>query len=298
MEKGSIDILICTFRRQEVVDALKSLATLSIPEGFRIRIVVADNDETPSAEARVLQVIEAYSLPVLFLHAPARNISIARNACLEAAQSADWIAFLDDDEVADPEWLTELFAKARATGADGVFGPALAEYDADAPNWISAMNYHSNIPTRRNGRVETGHTCNALLRWGKTPWQAERFEISRGKSGGEDTEFFFRVGRLGAQFEIADKAVVREPVAAERLSFRWLRRRKYRVGQSYAASATTYGARLRVGLSALAKACTCGLVALAVLPIQSKRNYWILRGVMHVGVCAGCLSLRQAEHYG
>ena len=297
MTAPSVDILLCTFRRPEVAQTLASLGALKIPEGMQVRVVVADNDETPSAEARVRAAEAALPGPLIYLHAPARNISIARNACLDAA-TADWIAFLDDDEVADPDWLAELHAKASETGADGLFGPALAEYGPDAPDWMQARDYHSNIPERRGGHVETGYTCNAFLRWAGTPWQNERFEIARGRSGGEDTEFFFRLGRLGAQFEICDTAIVREPVAKSRLSFSWLLGRKFRTGQSYAAAAVTPAARLKLALAALAKAGICGLAALAFLPARSRRNYWALRGVFHLGVCAGCLSLRQAEHYG
>ncbi|MEO1681227.1 MAG: glycosyltransferase family 2 protein [Pseudomonadota bacterium] len=297
MTATRIDILLCTFRRPEVARTLASLGALTIPEGVAVRVIVSDNDDTPSAEARVTEAAATLSFPLLYLHAPARNISIARNACLDAATAA-WVAFLDDDEFADPAWLTELYARAAQTGADGLFGPALAEYGSDAPTWMRGRDYHSNIPERRGDRVETGHTCNAFLRWAGTPWQYERFALDRGRSGGEDTEFFFRLGRLGAQFEICDTAIVTEPVAESRLSFRWLRDRKFRMGQSYAAAATTPAARLTLGLSALAKAGICGLAVLAYLPLQARRNFWALRGALHVGVCAGCLSLRQAEHYG
>jgi succinoglycan biosynthesis protein ExoM len=292
-----VDVLVCTFRREEVGQALASLGAQILPEGTTMGIVVADNDETPSAQARVTQAAAALPCPVTYVHAPARNISIARNACLEATD-ADWVAFFDDDEEADPDWLATLFRRAEETGADGVFGPALADYPPEAPGWIRSQDYHSNTPERRGDTVETGYTCNALLRWSGTRWQDERFDLARGRSGGEDTEFFFRLRRLGARYEIADTAIVREPVAPERMSFDWLRRRKFRMGQSYAASAATPGARLKLGLSALGKAGICGAAALAFLPFEARRNFWALRGAMHVGVCAGCLSLRQAELYG
>lgn len=297
MSARRVDVLLCTFRRPEVTEALASLGRLDLPEGVALRIVVADNDEAPSAEARVTAAAAALPCPVSYLHAPARNISIARNAGLEAAD-ADWVAFMDDDEAADPGWLAALLAEAERSGADGVFGPALSDYPPEAPEWMRRQDHHSNVPERRGGVVETGHTCNALLRWQGAPWQGQRFDLGRGRSGGEDTEFFFRLHRMGARFEIAQEAIVREPVAPERLSFRWLRRRKFRMGQSYAASAPGGAARLKLGLSALGKATVCGLAALAFLPSADRRNFWALRGALHAGVCSGCLSLKQAELYG
>lgn len=300
MTGTSLDILLCTFRRPEIRQTLLSLDAMEVPQGYDIRVVVADNDDTASARDTVGACAAAMRLPVQYCHAPARNISIARNAGLDAAtaRGADWVAFLDDDEIADPDWLRQLLDRADKSGADAVFGPSLARYDEDTPDWIRRRDYHSNRPERRGTLVETGHTCNALLRWRDMPWQAERFDPARGKAGGEDTEFFFRLHQGGARFEICDQAIVRERVAPERVSFRWIFRRKFRSGQSYAACARGPKARLGLALTAGAKISVCTAAALAFAWSQDRRNFWVLRGALHAGVIAGCLSLRQPEIYG
>lgn len=48
-----IDIGICTFRRPELETALLSLAMIDVPTGVSLRIIVADNDQTPSAASLV-----------------------------------------------------------------------------------------------------------------------------------------------------------------------------------------------------------------------------------------------------
>jgi succinoglycan biosynthesis protein ExoM len=50
--------------------------------------------------------------PVYYVHEPICGIARARNAALDKATElgADWIAMLDDDEVADPRWLANLMA--------------------------------------------------------------------------------------------------------------------------------------------------------------------------------------------
>nr|WP_281502262.1 glycosyltransferase family 2 protein [Loktanella sp. F6476L] len=295
-----VNILLCTFRRPEVVRTLESLATMDLATDVSVRVVIADNDDTPSARDVVAAVTDDLPWPVHYLHAPARNISIARNACLDAVDAdADFICFLDDDEWVVPDWLTQLLATADHTEADAVFGPVIASYDDTAPSWIKAGDYHSSYPVRRNGQVETGISGNVLLRWGAgVPWKNERFDLARGRSGGEDTEFFFRLRRAGAHFEICDAARAWESVPDARLSLTWLARRRYRMGQSYAASATTNVARAKLALSACLKAGYCGIMTVFNAPIRARRFRWLLRGVLHVGVCAGCLSLRQSEHYG
>ena len=292
---AQVDVLMCTFRRPDVVATLLSLDQQTLPAEISLRIIVADNDETPSAEARVAQAAGQMQTPVHYVHAPARNISIARNACLDAA-TGDWVAFIDDDETAPENWVANLLSAVN--GHDGAFGPAIALYDETAPGWMAALNIHSNIPERRGTTVETGHTCNALLRWADTSWQAERFDLARGKTGGEDTEFFFRIRAHGATFTLAEYAVVTEPVAPSRLELGWLMQRKFSQGQSYALAGTTVNARLKLAGLAGLKVLACLAAGLASVWSEEKRMFWLLRGAMHSGVIAGCLSLKQAEIYG
>ena len=79
---------------------MQSLDRQALPEGVAARAIVIDNDETPSACDRVEAIAQTLSIPVKYVHAPANNISIARNAGLDAA-TAQWIAFIDDDEEAE-----------------------------------------------------------------------------------------------------------------------------------------------------------------------------------------------------
>lgn len=290
-----VDVLMCTFRRTEVTETLASLDKQQVPPDVHVRIIVADNDETPSGYYRVMSAAQDMQTPVHYVHAPARNISIARNACLDAA-TGDWIAFIDDDETAPDNWLSALLSVV--VGYDGAFGTALAVYDADAPAWMASQNVHSNVPERRGGIVETGHTCNALLRWKDAPWTKERFDLSRGRTGGEDTEFFFRLGALGAAYTIAEDAVVTEAVTPSRLQLGWLLKRKYRQGQSYAEAGAIPRARLKLAVLAAMKVLICLFAGLATIWSVDRRMFWFLRGAMHVGVISGCLSLKQPEIYG
>jgi len=292
----TIDVLMCTFRRPQVIETIASLNAQVLPPHLKLRVIVADNDDYPSAEERVRSAAIAAPVDVRYIHAPARNISIARNACLDAAD-ADWVAFIDDDEHAAEDWLMRLYTSLSETGTDAVFGPALAIYPDAAPDWMKQQDHHSNVPVRRGAHVTTGHTCNALLRWRDTPWAQERFELARGRSGGEDTEFFFRLRRKGAQFEVAEDAVVFEPTDPTRLSFAWLRRRKFRMGQSYAASAEGLAARMKLGLSAAAKMGFCFTMSLIYVFDSGQWRFWALRGFMHAGVVAGCASLSEAVLY-
>ncbi|MGH1421206.1 MAG: glycosyltransferase [Hyphomonas sp.] len=292
-----IDICICTFRRPFVVETLKSIEAAELPLGAELHIIVIDNDDTPTAQERVESTAATMTRPVTYTHAPGANISIARNAGLDRADG-DWIAFLDDDEVVEPTWLTALVARQGETGADAVFGHSRANYGPDAPSWIVKGDFHSQFAAPRGGVVETGHTCNALLRWGDAPWKDQRFALERGRSGGEDTEFFFRLRQMGATYAIADASIVSEDVPPARLSLNWLLRRRFRIGQSYAVSAPSRTARLKLLLLAFMKSTYSFSRAGLIFRNKGRRAFWLMRGTMHAGVCAGCLNIRQRTLYG
>ncbi|MEL6518466.1 MAG: glycosyltransferase family 2 protein, partial [Pseudomonadota bacterium] len=127
-----------------------------------------------------------------------------------------------------------------------------------------------------------------------------RFDPGLGQSGGEDTDFFSAAHAEGARIAYAEGAVVKEPVPAARTDFRWLARRRYRMGQTHAHVLTT-----RLGHSrwtalplALAKAAACGTLGLATLPAPRHRNPALLRAALHLGVVAGLAGHRGLKLYG
>ncbi len=259
---------------------------------------MADNDAIPSAKALVSQFDRA-DIHVDYVHAPERNISVARNACLDHA-TGDLIAWIDDDETADALWLVRLCDTLRDGGFDAVFGPAVAIYPADAPaHWVRG-DFHSNRPVRRHGDVRTGHTCNALVDMRKTATRGLRFDIAKGRTGGEDTDYFHRLWASGGKLGICEGAQVFEEVAPARLQLGWLIRRSFNSGHIFGElSRGGADAPSVVGISgaALAKALYCFAAALVNGASAMKRLWWARRGVMHLGVIAGVMRIRPKAQY-
>ena len=290
---ASIDIAICTFRRPFLAETLRSIGCLDV-DGHAVRVIVADNDVEPSARPLVDEMRAELPFPLHYVHAPEANICVARNACLDAAQG-DYLAFVDDDEVVSHQWLAALVKRAEANGATAVLGPVRATYPATAPAWMVTGDFHSTLPVFVKGTIRTGYTCNVLIRRTE-PIERLRFDPALGRSGGEDTDYFYRLTALGGTIDYAPDALVEEPVPADRTTMAWLIRRRLRFGQ-------THGALLRASpLRALpmvaAKIVYCGLMTglTAFSPIKRRRNW--LRAVLHFGVAGGILGMRQAQHYG
>lgn len=293
-----IDICICTYRRPHLATTLKSLARLERPQATRIRILVADNDASPSAYSLVQECREG-PFPIQYIHAPERNISIARNACLNHA-TGDLIAWIDDDEIADPQWLVRLLDTLQKGGYDAVFGPAVAIYPSDTPDHIVSGDFHSNRPVVRYGEVRTGHTCNAIVDMRKPATRALRFDVAMGRIGGEDTDYFHRLWATGSKFGICETALVFEKVTVNRLQLGWLIRRSYNSGHVFGELSRRGAAKISVlgfAFAAILKATYCFTIALANVASAVKRLWWMRRGVMHLGVIAGLMQIRPKAQY-
>lgn len=292
---ADVDVCVCTFRRTSVVDLLASLAKLDL-QGRTMRVIVADNDDTPSGRERVEQAFTALGLNGLYVHAPARNISVARNACLNAA-TAPLVAFIDDDETARPEWLAKLIAHHQSTGAGVVFGKVKAVYAANAPAWMPKADMHSTPAPIRNGEISGGYTCNVLMR--RDAVGAHRFDPAFGRSGGEDTTFFAQLQSNGVKMAYADDAVVDEPITEARSSLKWLETRAYRAGQTWGLLELRRGKpKAQIIALSLAKMGYC--LAMAALTFWSPALWRraVVRRQLHAGVMGAALGKAPLELYG
>lgn len=297
---GSVDIAVCTFRRPALRETLASLFALRLPAELHVRLIVADNDAEPTAHALVHEMRGRSPFEIEYLHCPKSNISIARNACLNASK-ADYLAFIDDDEVASPAWLQELFHMVSTTGADAVLGPVRAIYDEDAPVWMRRGNPHSTMPVWVRGVINTGYTCNVILDMRSPHIAGRRFDVRLGQSGGEDTQFFSAMTEEGGRIAYAPAALLCEPVPATRARFSWLCTRRFRSGQTHgrilSGKQEGIGRISQAGL-ALSKSVYCTLAALLMAPAPVRRNQFILRAILHAGALTGLLGMREIRQYG
>ena len=295
-QAAPIDVCICTFHRAAVADAVLSAAR-QIPTPARILVI--DNAETPEAAGRVALIQTRTSVPLVYVHAPARNISVARNAALDAA-TAEWLAFLDDDEVAQPGWLAALLARARSVACDAVLGPVDAVYPLDAPAWIRDLDTHSTRPVAVRGTLRKGYAGNVMLRRATVTRLGLRFDSALGRTGGEDDRFFYDLTDAGGVIAYAPDALALEPAPAARLTLTWLMRRSFRTGQSHGARLRRiHGPIGRLGQIVLAAGKVCASAGGAVLNMANpaRRNRWLLRLSLHAGAVARLAGGRELELY-
>src|ERR1700761_5130160 len=93
--KRHICVCICTYQRSQLLKRLLvALATQETGGLFTYSIVVADNDESRSAEFVVAECVDASNVPVTYCVEPQRSIALTRNIAVRNAVG-DFIAFID-----------------------------------------------------------------------------------------------------------------------------------------------------------------------------------------------------------
>ncbi|WP_256977580.1 glycosyltransferase family 2 protein [Bordetella genomosp. 10] len=237
---GADDVSVCiaTYRRLPLLDALlQDLAAQTLPPR---EVVVVDNDPDGSARS----VVESHraalaraGCALVYGVQPEKNISLTRNMTVALAQGT-WLAFIDDDERAPPQWLALLIAAAREHRADGVQAPVIPELPPHAPAWIRRGGFY-DWSRFRSGDIVPRNSLrfgNIMLaaRWLRRQHPHPVFDPVHGLTGGEDGDLLMRLAGQGARLVWCDEAHVMEPVADGRMHVSWILNRALRGGQDFA----------------------------------------------------------------
>jgi succinoglycan biosynthesis protein ExoM len=231
-----VSIVIPTFQRpDDLRNVLRSCLAQRADSGQAFEIVVVDNSPDGSA-ALVVAGLEPGIIPVRYVHEPRPGISRARNAGFTCARGR-FLALIDDDEQASPDWLAHLTRAQRTCGADVVFGPVYPEFDPAPERHLRFLKrfytYTLNRPT--GSPVGARSTNNALVRRDclRTP---EPFAVDLGLIGGEDTLFFSQLRVHGARFVWCAEGFVTERIPPERTRWSFVWRRSFQRGQCRAST--------------------------------------------------------------
>ena len=231
-DRVDISVCICTYKRPELLDALLAGLQGQREGGLRLQVVVADNDPDASARQVLDQWLPRIRFPMRTLHVPAPNIALARNACVGAA-AGEWIAFIDDDEQPDADWIAMLAVAAREFDADIVFGPVIPVLPKSTPDWMIDGGFFERRrhATGTPATLDDARTGNALVRASALTGVPGPFDPAFGSSGGSDSVLFRQLHANGARMVWSDDAVVHEAVPPERATAGWLLQRSFRNGQ-------------------------------------------------------------------
>ncbi|MFN8473394.1 MAG: glycosyltransferase family 2 protein [Anaerolineae bacterium] len=248
INRHDISVVICAYsadRWDDLVAAVESLRSQT-RQAAEIVVVIDHNPdllERARAHLAGVRVIE---------NVQTQGLSGARNSGIAAAQGSI-IAFLDDDAVADPQWLATLAAGYSDPNVLGVGGPVEPAWVTGRPRWFPA-EFDWVVGCTFRGMPEEPSAVLKLIGCNMS-FRREVFDVvdgfrsDLGRVGAiplasEETEFSIRVCQ-----RFPDKTLLYDPrarvyhrVPARRAEWRYFRSRCYGEGLSKARVAQLVGA--------------------------------------------------------
>jgi GT2 family glycosyltransferase len=199
----------------------------------RYEILLVDNASTDQTAEVIGQLTADGGGLVRGVCEPRGGVAAARNRGVAEARGP-WIAFFDDDQLAQPDWLEELLATARATGAKCVGGCVALELPGvEAPALPAVCRgllgelRGIEAPRRYTRKLMPG-TGNLLVHRSLFA-QLGVFDESL-EAGGEDTDLYRRMRAAGVDAWLNPKAVVRHVIPPDRLEPAYMLWASQRIG--------------------------------------------------------------------
>ncbi|CCV11784.1 glycosyltransferase [Mesorhizobium sp. STM 4661] len=228
-------VTLPTFKRPQQL--LATLASLKAQEtGRRFAVIVMENETEARAGAKAaLPLFERGEISGMVIVAHERGNCSAYNAGWQTAilhfPAFRHLLVIDDDEIADPQWLERMCKAAEALGADIVGGPQIPVF-AEAAHARWAAHPVFAPPYRETGRVPALYSSGNLLvgRNVLTAMGPPFLDLKFNFMGGGDSDFLSRAAQRGFVLGWCAEAKVRESVPARRVEADWIRARSLRNG--------------------------------------------------------------------
>lgn len=253
MSSPDISVVICVYtedRWEDILAAVSSVRAQSLP-ALETLLVVDHNTTLLDRLSREYKETDAVRV---LANAGPRGLSAGRNTGIAVAHG-EIIAFLDDDAVAERDWLRHFasgYADPRVMAVGGRTMPIWASgrrpaWFPEEFDWVVGCTYKGLPP----GRVQVRNVLGGNASFRRTAFDAAGgFATGIGRDGDkrplgcEETELCIRLTRArpDAILLIDDRAVIHHRVPEPREHFAYFRTRAYAEGLSKALVARSVGA--------------------------------------------------------
>lgn len=233
-----ITACICTYNRYDLLPkAIDSLINQNIDESL-YRIVIVDNSPRNEKATELAAYYIAKSKNIDYRLELIPGLSNARNVAAENC-GTDFIAYMDDDAIADPNWLKSILVAFDSPEGEValVGGKVDPIWQSSRPEWldhsllgyVSVVNWGGNLREANESEWFAGTNISF-----KTQVLIEQglFDTKLGRSGNgfnllsnEETELVNRIKKTPSLCMYQPDAVVQHLVEDKRLSQDWYRKR-------------------------------------------------------------------------
>jgi glycosyltransferase involved in cell wall biosynthesis len=248
-----ITVVICAYTEDRWEDILAAVSSVRAQSRPALEILLVIDHNQVLLDRLTKEYKEVDEVRVL-ANAGLRGLSDGRNTGI-AASRGEIIAFLDDDAVAERDWLrrfAEGYADPRVMAVGGRVVPAWASgrrpaWFPEEFDWVVGCTYRG-LP---EGRVRVRNVLGGNASFRRTAFEAAGgFATGIGRDGDkrplgcEETELCIRLSRArpDAILLIDDRAVIHHRVPEAREHFRYFRTRAYAEGLSKALVTRSVGA--------------------------------------------------------
>lgn len=192
-----ISVVIPTYNRSECLKrALKSMCEQTVdPQTFEI--IVVDNASTDHTASIVSSFIEQGWTQLRYVYEHEQGLSVARNTGAKHAHG-EYVAYMDDDAMADPQWVRNLRRCVQKLNPDAVGGPIFPYYLDEKPDWFLDRYEVRQITTQSRYLVRGEFLSGSNMTYRRKVLETlngfdPNFGMKGGRQGwGEETDLIFR----------------------------------------------------------------------------------------------------------
>ena len=290
-----ISICIATYKRFEMLsNCVLQINKLDIPTNVELNVIIVDGEQaTPKERIKHIKQISKFSLS--YNISKKNGISSNRNQLMDFAleKNADYIAFIDDDEYPNKNWIFNLYTNLKKYNADVVRGGV---------NYIKPLNLNPKTPLYLieyccskskskksgiyNGAITSG---NVLFRSKLIKKQKLYFDNSFDFMGGEDIDYFFRSKELGNIHAWENNAAVNETVLESRISLKYIFKRNFSVAISKIIMHKKYNNIFKTYIYFSIKLLSKLIKSIILIPSIFKHKKNILKFLANFSYFLGCI---------
>jgi polysaccharide pyruvyl transferase CsaB len=236
-----ISVVICTYRRgPQLADAIRSVAQQTFPaEDYEV--IIVNNDPLDATAGQIVDELRRFEFSdrpdrLRLIACPFMGLSFARNAGISEA-CGQVVSFLDDDALAFPDWLAQIWRTFEVYPQAGVVGGKILLKKPDpCPKWLKPgwePLWGQLIPPNSDMTLVEG--------WWEFPWggnwSAPRralvemggFRTGYGRrgadfGGGEEIIAASLIQRLGYAIAVAPQAQIYHTPSADRYTLKYVRK--------------------------------------------------------------------------